>query len=64
MEPGSRTAEVPTLENGEPRFEERLFGIGIVNRQTALYSQHRDAAKQATWRKRAVSGLHSWFEEQ
>jgi hypothetical protein len=64
MEPESRIAEVPALENGEPRFEERLFGIRIVNRQTALYSQHRDTAKQAAWRKRVIDGLHSWFENQ
>ena len=47
--------------NGEPQ-ETRLFGIRIVNRQNALYSQHREAAKQAAWRKRVMSGLHSWFE--
>ena len=64
MEPENRIAEVTTLENGEPRFEGRLFGIRIVNLQTALYSQHRDAAKQAAWRKRVISGLHSWFGEQ
>lgn len=53
----------PPLPNGEPQFEMRIFGIRIVNRQNALYSQHRDAAKQATWRKRVISGLHSWFEQ-
>ena len=46
----------------EPQSATRLFGIRIVNRQNALYSQHRDAAKQAAWRKRVMSGLHSWFE--
>jgi hypothetical protein len=46
----------------ETQLARRLFGIRIVNRQTALYSQHRDAAKQAAWRKRVISGLHSWFE--
>jgi len=63
MEPGSGSAEVPTLPNGEPQYETRLVGIRIVNRQAALYSQHRDAAKQAAWRKRVISELHSWFEQ-
>jgi len=52
----------PILPDGKPQFETDLLGIRIVNRQTALYSQHRDAAKQAAWRKRVISGLRSWFE--
>lgn len=58
-----RNEPFPTLPNGQPQFETRLFGIRIVNRQNALYSQHRDAAKQAAWRKRVISGLHTWFEQ-
>jgi hypothetical protein len=53
----------PILPNGEPQFETRLFGIRIINRQFGLYSQHRNAAKQAAWRNRVISGLHSWFEQ-
>jgi hypothetical protein len=63
MKPGTDSAEVPTLPNGEPQFETRLVGIRIINGQAALYSQHRDAAKQAAWRKRVISELHSWFEQ-
>jgi hypothetical protein len=63
MEPGTGEPS-PTLANGEAQFETRLVGIRIVNRQAALYSQHRDAPKQAAWRKRVISELHSWFEQQ
>lgn len=63
LEPGTDNTPSPVLPNGEPQFETRLFGIRVVNRQTALYSQHRDAEKQAEWRKRVISGLHSWFEQ-
>jgi hypothetical protein len=62
MEPG-RAGEPPTVANDEPRFETTVVGIRIVNRQSALYSQHRDAAKYAAWRKRVVNGLQSWFEQ-
>jgi hypothetical protein len=57
-----RNEPSPTLSSGEPRFETRLLGIRVVNHQNALYSQHRDAAKQAAWRERVIEGLHSWFE--
>lgn len=63
LEPRTGNEPSPSLPNGEPQFETRLFGIRVVNRQTALYSQHRDAEKQAAWRKRVISGLHSWFEQ-
>lgn len=62
MKPGTGGG-VPKLPSGEAQLETRLVGIRITNRQAALYSQHRDAAKQAAWRKRVVAGLHSWFEQ-
>jgi len=62
MRPGNG-GDPPKLPNGEAQFETRLVGLRITNRRAALYSQHRDAAKQAAWRKRVVTGLHSWFEQ-
>ena len=62
-EPGTNEPS-PLLPNGESQFETRVFPLRVVNRQNALYSQHRDAAKQAAWRQRVINGLHSWFEQQ
>ena len=61
MKPGTG-GDVPMLPSGEAQLETRVVGIRITNRRAALYNQHRDAAKQAAWRKRVVSELHSWFE--
>jgi hypothetical protein len=61
VEPQSRRA-APPLSDGTARFETRVMGVRVVNTKSALYSQHRDAAKYEVWRKNVVSGLHEWFE--
>jgi hypothetical protein len=62
MLPGSRTADVPLLPNGKPRFETRVMGLRVIRKTSGLMAQHQDFSKYEEWSKAIVDGARAWFE--
>jgi hypothetical protein len=62
MKPGSHTLEIPTLPNGNPRFETRVIGVRVIRKLSWLMAQHREVDKYEKWSQGIVDGLRAWFE--
>jgi hypothetical protein len=62
MQPGSHTADVPTLPDGKARFETRVIGVRVIRKRPWIVAQHREADKYEKWSSGIVDGLRAWFE--
>jgi hypothetical protein len=53
---------VPTLKNGEPRYETRVTGIRVSVKYSRLRAQHKSMKKHKEWSNRLVESTRIWFE--